>query len=126
MPVCNRQRDEGRSPTSPRSWRSSTSYVSAIAPESVVRVRGFVRKDPWGILSHNPDRIATYSIFQLSKVRECEVQWGAEHPTVLHTLEKGYIKQLREGKTFKTRSAKIISPPHPGCKKIVGISDFNP
>jgi ribonuclease HI len=27
----------------------------------------------------------------LSKVRECEVQWGAEHPTVLHTLEKGYI-----------------------------------
>jgi hypothetical protein len=31
-----------------------------------------------------------YSVFQLSKVRECEVQWGAPHPTVLHTLEKGY------------------------------------
>ncbi|QZZ18910.1 hypothetical protein J5X98_15800 [Leptothermofonsia sichuanensis E412] len=27
----------------------------------------------------------------MSKVQECEVQWGAEHPTVLHTLEKGYI-----------------------------------
>jgi hypothetical protein len=36
-------------------------------------------------------RIFTYSVFQLSKVRECEVQWGAEHPTVLHTLEKGYM-----------------------------------
>jgi hypothetical protein len=47
-----------------------------------------------------------YSVFQLSKVRECEVQWGAPHLTVLHTLEKGYIScysvsQLNEVRRWK-------------------------
>jgi hypothetical protein len=33
------------------------------SPESVVKVRGFVRKDSPEILSHNPDRIALYLEF---------------------------------------------------------------
>ena len=46
------------------------------------------------VLAFYEPKMRQYSVFQLSKVRECEVQWGAAHPTVLHTLEKGYIRSL--------------------------------
>jgi hypothetical protein len=36
---------------------------------------------------------STYSVSQLSEVREREAQWGAPTLTGLHTLEKGYIEQ---------------------------------
>jgi hypothetical protein len=39
-----------------------------------------------------------YSGFHLNEVQECEAQWGAKHPTVPHTLEKGYI--LSQGVDF--------------------------
>jgi hypothetical protein len=48
--------------------------------------------DPFCCSPFPSRHLTQYSVFQLSKVGECEVQWGAPHPTVLHTLEKGYKK----------------------------------